>query len=180
MKSTELYAILRQEVGPWAKEEGFRRAKAMLSWWRPYGDLFVVFWFQAWQHGWDNYAGSKFTVEFQIGPEPAVGWFEIRRARLPRLLDEQAREVLRLRQNEVISALPRPPANHPFLHAPGNVPHYYLSQFDTVDRPYAADFDIWLRYYSAEDVHAWGQFVRQHLPHCIEQVEGWELTSAST
>ena len=85
----------------------------MLSWWRPHGELCLVFWFQVSQHGWDPYAGSELTIEFQLSDEPIVGTSSVRRERFGRLLHNSAREDLRQIQNRVIASLRRPPPDDP-------------------------------------------------------------------
>ena len=59
----------------------------MASWCKPYGDQFLVFWFQCSSDGWDPYAGSQFTVEFQIANRPVLG-LGVNRKRLALLLTE--------------------------------------------------------------------------------------------
>jgi len=68
------------------ESERIQKAKTMLSWIRPRGELYVSVWCQADQTGWDTYAGPKFVVEFQLGREPVIGKSEIRRARIGKML----------------------------------------------------------------------------------------------
>ena len=173
MKSTEVYKLLGDEVGPWAKAQGFKRAKTMLSWHRPHKDHHIVFWFQISRDGWDAFAGSKFTVEFQLSAEPMVGSKSIRRQRFGKLLADSTREELRMIQNSIISSLPKPPSNHFILQLPGNIRERYLQSFQPVVAPYAPDEDIWLRYHASEHVRSWGRFVLRQLPQCLNQVEEW-------
>jgi hypothetical protein len=86
MKSQESYSTLRVHLAPVFKANGFKRAKTMLSWVRPCGELYVSVWCQADQTGCDTYAGPKFVVEFQLGCEPVIGKSEIRRARIGKML----------------------------------------------------------------------------------------------
>jgi hypothetical protein len=172
MKSTELYAVLREEVGPWARAQGFRRAKSMLSWYRACQDEMLVFWFQASSYGWDPYTGSQFTVEFQRNPEPVVGK-GLKRERIGRLLDDSQREQLRELQNLVIAALPHPPRDHFMFMSGEQVATHYRRRFEPVTRPYTTLDDIWLRYHDLSHVQMWGRFVLGVLPCCVEQVERW-------
>ncbi len=73
MKSPEVYRLLREDIGPWAKGQGLKRAKAMLSYYRAHGGEHTVFWFQVSQGGWGDYPGSKFTVELK-GYAYAANW----------------------------------------------------------------------------------------------------------
>src|SRR3954451_18728220 len=101
MKSPEVYAQLRSEIGPWFKSAGFKRAKGQLAWYRPHGDAFIVVWCQISQDGWDSFAGSKFIVELQRSSEPVCGVFSARRQRLARFLSAQEREEVRKIQNSI-------------------------------------------------------------------------------
>jgi hypothetical protein len=173
MKSTEVYKLLREEVGPWSKEQGFRPAKTMLSWHRPYKDKHIVFWFQVSRDGWDAFAGSKLTVEFQLSTEPVVGSKSIRRQRFGEFLSDSTREELRAIQNSIISSLPKPPSDHLILQLPGNVRDWYLRGFQPVPAPYSQGADIWLRYHTSDHVRNWARFVLRQLPECVSQVEEW-------
>ena len=81
----------------------------MFSWYRPHRDLHIVFWFQVSQDGWDDYEGSKFTVEFQLSAEPIVGEVSSFRQRLGQFLDDSSREEVRKIQNGIICSLTPPP-----------------------------------------------------------------------
>lgn len=171
MKSSEVYSILRDELGPWAKAQGFKRERSMLSWSRPSGDEFVTFWFQVSQGGWDPYSGSQFTMEFQRGSDSRVGTGG-KRERLSRMLDDANRERMRQIQNRVIAALPRPPRNRMAL-AGAEVNAWYLRQFDQVARPYSAQDDVWMRYGNPSDVEEWARFICPLVPACLSQVDAW-------
>jgi hypothetical protein len=180
MKSPEVYAQLRTELAPWFKANGFKRAKGLLSWSRPHGDAHVVVWCQISQDGWDNYAGSKFVVEFQRSTEPIVGAHPARRQRLASLLSPADREYVRTIQNAVIASLGRPPKSHPALQVSPSVTEWYLGQFNQVAEPYPERHDIWLRYASPQHVDQWAKFILQKLPECIGAVEAWGLTPPSS
>ena len=170
--SNDVYRLIREQIGPWAKAQGFTRAKGLLSWQRPCGEYHLVFWFQVDQHGWDEYAGSSFTVEFQLGREQYAGGTG-KRARLPQFLDADALQELRVIQNEVIESLPRPPQEYLALFEP-RIQRFMLSQFEPVAAAYSdyrADF---LRYYTEDHVQHWASFVLAQLPCCVEEAENWE------
>jgi len=173
MKSTEAYRTLRAHLAPVLQAAGFKRAKAMLSWVRPHGDRFLVVWCQVSRDGWDDYAGSQFTVEFQLSDEAVVGARAIRRQRFPTLLDDNGREEIRTIQNGVIASLRHPPANHPLLHTPETVRAWYLKKFQKIGHPYSQREDIWLRYGSQEHLATWAQFIIRNLPTCLKQAEAW-------
>ena len=73
MKSSEAYRVLKAQLDPLLRKDGFKRAKGLLSWMLPHGNRSLVTWCQVSQDGWDNYSGSKFTVEFQLSDEPIAG-----------------------------------------------------------------------------------------------------------
>lgn len=171
-KSNEVYSLLREEIGPWAKQQGFTRTRSMLSWARPHGAESIVFWFQVTHDGWDRYAGSKFTMEFALSSQPVVGTGRARE-RIGRLLDDEAREGLRKIQNQVISSLSRPPKDYYALHVSEDVTEWFLSKFKPVRHAYSDIDDIWFRYHDPAHVQAWGRFIVGLLPSCIQQVEGW-------
>ena len=173
MKSPEVYSQLKSELAPWFTSEEFKRAKGLLGWSRPYADAHIVVWCQISQDGWDAYAGSKFVVEFQRSPKPVIGGHNARRARFGFFLRPEEREEVRNIQNSVIAALRCPPANHPALHVSQQVADWYLEKFKPVREPYPEQYDIWLRYASANDVTRWAHFILNKLPRCIDAVEGW-------
>jgi len=171
MKSTEVYALLKSELGPWFKASGFKRADSFLSWSRPHGELHITVWCQVSRDGWDDYAGSKFVVEFQLAREPIVGAGAKRRQRLASLLTAEQREYARRIENNVISSLKKPPKTHPTLHVSPHVTQWYLAKYDAVAAPYPDGHDLWLRYARPEHVSHWAQFILPLLPGCVSAVE---------
>src|SRR6516164_2624805 len=135
MKSQESYSTLRVHLAPVFKANGFKKAKTMLSWIRPRGELYVSVWCQADQTGWDTYAGPKFVVEFQLGREPVIGKSEIRRARIGKMLSAAEREDIRTIQNSVIASLRRPPKSHALLNPGEKLSAWYLKRFKSIDQP---------------------------------------------
>lgn len=173
MKSTEVYALLKTELGPWFKSAGFQRAEGFLSWCRSRGDAHTVVWCQASRDGWDAYAGSKFVVTFQRSGEPVPGAIPARSERLVGLLPYAAREELRALQNAVITGLVPPPDSHATLHVSEGVTQGYRKKFVPESQPYSERDDVWLRYAAPEHVRAWSRFILAHLPACVTTVESW-------
>ena len=166
MKSSEVYALLRSEIAPWAKAQSFKRAKPVL-WTRQHGDTQTSFWLQiAVQDSWDPYAGSMFTVNFTHGSLPPRPF-----DRIGRLLDNEGLERLRVIQDSVISSLSRPPADYDKLHVSQQVTDWYLAKFNPIEQAYSGTEDIWLRYHEPEHVQAWGRFIVDVLPSCIQRIE---------
>ena len=171
MKSPEVYAVLREELGPALKSLGFKREKALLSWSRQHGGKFTVLWCQVSRDGWDDYAGSKFVVEFQRSENPEAGAPSTARARLVKLLtDDQRGEAWRL-QSRVIADLSRPPRTHPTLHISADVTRWYLEKFEPLRAAFSPSDDLWLRYAKPEHVRMWAEFLRRVVPACVEAIE---------
>ena len=171
MKSTEVYRLLRARLAPTCKALGFRRAEGgMLGWSRSAGEAaHMTFWCQCSQDGWDVYAGSRFTVEFQRSDDPRPGTGRPR-VRFGALLAADERETIRRIQNQVIAALPPPPRDHPLLAEP-SLRAYYAARFVGVAAPYAATDDIWLRYHAPADVERWAELLTDRMPHLVRAFE---------
>src|SRR5690349_3521604 len=163
MKSIEVYRTLREHLAPIFKAAGFKRADPMLSWMRREGDRYLVVWCQVSRDGWDDYAGSKFVVEFQLSDDPIVGARSVHRQRLPKMLDGVGREKIRKIQNRVIDSLRSPPPNHPSLHISKEVSDWYRAKFARIDHPFGDEDDIWFRYVGDGDLIVWAEFISENL-----------------
>jgi hypothetical protein len=171
MKSPEVYAGIRDVLGPSLKSLGFKREKAFLSWSRQQSGQHTVLWCQVSRDGWDDYAGSKFVAEFQRSDSPEAGTTSSARLRLAEFLsDDQRSEVWRL-QSQVIASLTRPPRTHPLLHVAPEVTRLYLDKFEPLQIAYRAGEDLWLRYAEPEHVRLWADFLRRIVPGCVEAIE---------
>jgi hypothetical protein len=171
MKSTEVYAILKSRIAGELKSLGFKREKSFLSWSRQHGDLYTVLWCQVSQDGWDEYAGSRFTVEIQRSAESVVGSVTQQRKRIGKLLSRTQREEIRHIQNDVIANLQRPLKNHPFLAVSPDASKWYLAKFEQDETPYPENHDIWFRYARAADVERWAAYLVKVIPECVELME---------
>jgi hypothetical protein len=168
MKSMQVYTIIREVIGPWAKSTGFKRGTGgMLNYVRPADDLFHTFWFQCSQDGWDDHTGSKFTLEFQESTMPEVGCAGTR-IRFFALLTPDDRELVRSTQNSVISTLSPPPRGHWAHGLEGDTKKWYLAKFELVREPYRETDDVWLRYGQASDVRRWAEFLLDQLPRLLD------------
>jgi len=169
MKSTEVYACLKEVLGPWTKANGFKRTKSFLGWFKPHGDRFLTFWFQCSRDGWDDFAGSKFAVEFQLDQMSEPGGLGTR-ARIARFLDSNQLERAHQLQNDVISKLEKPPSGHFLLQSAPELRDYYLSKFQLLSVPPTNQSDLWLRYHDEDDVRRWGSFVLDALPGILRSL----------
>jgi hypothetical protein len=169
MKSTDVYRVLRDAIGPWAKANGFARTKGgMLGFFRPEGSAFLVFWCQCSQDGWDARAGSKFTVELQLSSSdhPGAGGPDVIRRRLPALLgDADWKRILQM-QSDMTRGV-RSPSNG------------FLASFLRRVRPAPSESelkreaprgDLWLPYHDEADVQRWGDLLVEILPSAISRM----------
>src|ERR1700722_8320294 len=177
MKSTEVYAVLKQELAPMLTPAGFKRGRSFLSWSRATGSRYTVVWCQVSREGWDSFAGSQFVVEFQRSAEPVVGAHPSRRQRIVELLSEVDLNQARNAQNRIIAELRRPPANHSNLQVSPEVSAWYLKKFEPVTEPCRNDDDFWFRYASPDHVKIWGRFLAERLRGWVQQFESEEPAS---
>jgi len=171
MNSTEVYGVLKRELSPVLKPLGFKRGKSFLSWFRIHNGLCTVLWCQVSRDGWDDYAGSQFTVEFQRSSDSEAGSHSKRRMRIAKLLSESQREHVWRIQGQVIASLRRPPSNHPTLSVSPEVAKWYLAKFEKPSRRYDQGDDIWFRYANAEHVAVWATLLARLVPKCVGSIE---------
>ncbi len=176
MKSQELYRTLREHLGAWFKQQGFKRARqAQLGW----QSEPVLVWFQCDKWGWDQYAGSSFFVNFQTSgpPKPWGGPTQ----RLQEFLSTAELEEALTLQNRVIAKLKPPPPEHiqmlreAFAKTSPNpdlLIEALLADFQPVERPYRPNQDFSLRYHDDEDVSAWSAFLLRVLPGILHRSFG--------
>ena len=171
MKSTDVYALLRSEIGPGMKTLGFKRQKSFLSWSHRENGLNTVMWCQVSRDGWDDYSGSKFVIELQRSEGDEPGMPSTKRMRFAGLIDDETRNIVQSMQNEVIASLRKPPKNHAPLHVSPEVKRWYLQKFELEQRPYVPTDDLWFRYANADHVRRWGRLIVQLLPTLIHGIE---------
>jgi hypothetical protein len=168
--ATEVYKILRQVVGPWFRDNGFKTAKDYLTYRKPAGDRYFVVRFQCHHQGWEKHKGSKFTVFALLSDDAELE--AINRGRLTEHLGLEQLEFIRARQNRVLASIPPPPADYVQQMVAGFERTFkdpkpyidiYLADWKPVTRPYRASDDIWFRYYTGEDVKSWGMILLNHI-----------------
>jgi hypothetical protein len=172
MKSTELYRLLLTEIGAPLKALGFKRQRSFLSWSRPLAGLNTVIWFQVSRDGWDEYAGSQFVVELQRSEGDEPGMPAVQRMRLAKLIDDEARERIRILQNDVIRSLHRAPSTYALFQVSPEVTGWYLKKFEQHRLPYDAAEDLWFRFAEPEHVKRWGKLIVELLPELLQGIEG--------
>jgi len=178
MKSTEVYKTIHRIVGPWCRQNGFKRAKSgWLAYQKPWGSKQLAFWFQCNKWGWDKYSGSSFTVEFQLHESQELG--QLSNRRFQEFLTAEELEYVRARQNKIISRIPSSPrdwteafesnARRLYKNSEEIIAGFRMS-WAPIEQPYRPNHDIWLRYWQEEDVLAWTIFIASILPRVIKQI----------
>lgn len=150
-----------------------RPTSRSLGWTRPSTQGHLTLWFQADERGWDAAWGSRFTLQFQLASEASSvlepgGRFE-RIGYLLEGLDEL--DALRERNNLVIRQLPGTRNNQVkrqrMPDGSGCIVEGYVVEPDRS----VYGFDIWLHYYSAEDVQAWARYFQERLLRFVDLFE---------
>ena len=171
----DVYGELKTVFAPQAKSDGFKRAPGgMLGWYRPRGQMHTVFWFQCSQSGWDPDSGSQFTLEFQESKEAQPGYGS-RRVRFGKLLSDTEWARLPELQNHVIRQLRRSSRGHWTESLDPQTRAHFRDAFEPVKKPYSRGDDVWMRYYSADDVRRWAAFLSPILPEMVSRFEKNEI-----
>lgn len=177
IKSKQLYQVLRAAWAPFAKQAGFKAMKGTsLGWTRETDKGHLFFWFQADKWGWDEVWGSKFTLEFQrVADAKDVfslgGTQQGKRARIGYLLEGFPElDELRIMNNTVIEKMPGTVQGLVVWAEHGG--KKFVAQGCAVDpEPAIYGQDIWLHYYSQEDVERWAKYLAEKMPRFIDIFE---------
>lgn len=165
-RSRDLVEVLRTGLGPWLKEEGFKRLGSN-AWTRPWGgDDHLIIAVQCGQSGWDPRAGNRFIVELERSktPERATGF---KRARVWQLLDEvRRREALNI-ISQVAVMLPAPDEQFLFQ-LPPEVREHYLRSFAPTSATIDSS-DVWFAYYDEHDAAIWTEFLSRSLGPALQE-----------
>lgn len=172
MNSKDCYATLKEVLGPVLRPLGFKKTSGgMLGYAKHHKYGFTTLWFQVDKWGWDKRWGSRFTVEFQQGElaQPGAGNIHSRQ-RIGYLLEghDPYLEDIRRINNAVIHRLPG------FLNAEGQFATVDGMNFQTIGyspRKDPYEEDVWLNYFTTEDVKAWGTYFGERMPRLIEIFE---------
>jgi hypothetical protein len=177
MKATEVYSIVKADLGPWFKAAGFRIAKnQVLGFSRPLSSGRLVAWFQTDRFGWDAYQGGAFRLLTATFPEDTA-MRDYEEAFQYFLTDEELDQA-RLVQDEVIASLPVPSESY-FTVVAGQFRREQAEQivatlrqnFQPVALPYRWNVDFFLRYHRGEHVRRWCNFLLPLLPRIVQRTE---------
>ena len=177
-KSRDLHRTLRNRWDPTFKPLGYKRCKGSLaSYYRPRLDEkgFLRFWAQASQWG-DSWSGNSFTLNVDIS---------IRDPNLPfagsdRFLGNLSKASLNAAEKiseRIILRKPKPPKEHWIYEEieNGDNKEFWRKAFDREFNYEPGKFksktDIWLPYFSTEDVVEWADFLAPLLPNLLEHQE---------
>jgi hypothetical protein len=171
MKAADVYKRLKGHFGAWTKMHGFSPLERGVSWSRPHGSVALIFGFGvARRDYWDQFAGSQFVLDFQIG-RPGNDDLKNRCFRFCYLLTDAQREELRLIQNRVINSLTAPPYDHERVRdLDTETRDWYLEKFVPVPS-INPKHDTWMRYYTAEHVDEWAHYLLRQMPHFLNELE---------
>lgn len=168
--SKHFYQELRSVLAPAMKADGFKRIRGeRLGWFKPSGSEYVFLWFQCNKWGWDARWGSTFTLEFQIAPNAGDAMtFAGRRERIGHLLEgyEELDELRRV-DNAIIERLPGTQEDQAVTVVDDAGKVCALESFVVDPEPAVYGRDIWLNYYSSEDVRAWAWYFQKKLPYFL-------------
>lgn len=147
VSSRVVYSIARRTWGPTLRQFGFRNSPetSFASWTKPYqgGNLFISW--QVDKYGWSEEWGSEFTVEMERGGKRVHEAGMDESARWTTYMTTSDLAAVEVIYDEIQSRLPEVP--------PGN---------DL--RPFVPGQDVWLPYYTPEDVERWAGFLLPHVP----------------
>ena len=130
----------------------------------------LAFWCQCDKWGWDVRWGSRFTLEFLFASDAgAAERLSGRRERIGELLEGFPElDELRQRNNAVIAGLPGTLADACVVTVPDTGYEIILEGYRADPQPAIYAQDIWLHYYTADDVAAWGEYLAARLPRFLE------------
>lgn len=167
VSTKELYRGFRTTLASQMKEAGFKSLPGgHLGWMRQVGEEHLFLWFQANKWGWHPVWGSTFTLEFQMAPN-ADDFMTVRgrREHIGELL-ESFPELDELRQlnNRVIEQLPGTVSNLAVKGKLENGMEYVLEGYLVDPEPAVYARDLWLNYYSPDDISLWALYFKTKLP----------------
>lgn len=169
-----LYRELRSMLGPVMKDAGFGGLKGgYLGWSRPAAGGHLALWFQSDKWGWNDLWGSRYTVEFHMAPEVAdVLSGKGRRERLGYVLEGFAElDELRLWNNSVIAKLPGTVNGRWVTSRLPDGTEVMVEGYKVDPDKAVYGRDIWLNYYSLDDIGMWGEYFKQRLLRFIALFE---------
>lgn len=174
VSSKQLYQGLRASVSPVMKQRGFGVLKGtQLGWQREAAGGYLSAWFQADKWGWEERWGSRFTVEFQLAPGSGDAFtLAGRRERIGYLLEGMPElDEMRRMNNAIIERLPGTAAGLAVKTLQPDGTEFVAVGHVVDPEPAVYGRDLWLHYYSLEDVAQWGAYFASRLADFAEGLE---------
>jgi hypothetical protein len=170
LTSKAVYKLLRAAIAP-RLPAGFVAAPGNVAAWQQESAAGVLaFWCQCDKWGWDARWGSRFTLEFLFAADAdAAQRLSGRRERIGELLEGFPElDELRQRNNAVIARLPGTLGDACVVTVTDEGEEIVLEGYRADPQPAVYAQDIWLHYYTADDVAAWGEYLAPRLPRFLE------------
>lgn len=178
-KSKDLHKTLRAHWDASLKSIGYFRCKASVAAYyrrRSDGNGFLRFWAQASQWG-DNWSGNAFTLNVDMkmdDPNAPLGGSDRLLRHLSAAHCERAEHIAK----QIIERKPKPPKEHWIYQemASGGTSQQscreaFTRAFTYKHGAFKEGLDIWLEYFSVDDVALWAEFLRPILPSLLADCE---------
>ena len=167
-----MYKILDNHIQVDLKERGYKKAKSsMLGYSKKVDDHYINFWFQCSRDGFDEYAGSKFIVQFSVDDLAEVGYSGSDGGRIPKYLTLEELKEIKLIQNKIVRRLTKPSLSYFSSSWHTDVINGYLKKFEPVIDSYTNTSDIWFRYMTESDVDEWGCYLKEIIVRTLTLLE---------
>jgi hypothetical protein len=155
MKSAEVYKEINSIIFPNLKSNGFKKTKSgMLGFYKKLKSHYLIIWFQCSRDGFDEYTGSKFIVETQIGDTNEIGG-SVHRHRIPYFLTQDEFDIIKKAENKIKDKLRKPPKSHYIFSMSEDVQKWYNKKFEKDNIAYSNSSDIWFIYFDNSDIQKW-------------------------
>lgn len=175
--SRTVHSALKRALSPWFLANGWkRRAGNSCAFLRPAPSGYWCLWFQISAFG-GHLRGSTFTLNlFPVADKDSPLTGGGAGSRVLKTLSEADRQLGFSIEEQLIAKIPDPPPSDP-IYEWAQLPGYEgeswretLANLRTVTfDTWKPGMDIWLRYYSVEDLDAWVEFLLPRLPHLLRQ-----------
>lgn len=180
MKSTEVYKEISNIIFPKLKLNGFKKTKSgMLGFYKKLKSHYLTIWFQCSQDGFDKYAGSKFTVEIQIGGSDKIG-DSLHRHRIQYFFTQSELNNIKKVENGIKDTLHKPPKSHVIFTMSDNLQKWYNKKFEKDNTSYSHSSDIWFIYFDIGDIQKWIKILEPIIERILADYETYEIPDAPT
>ena len=165
---TGVHKVIRETVGPWLKEQGFKRTKqTALGWYKAIDKGYLTLAFHL-NRNWNGMLGGAFSVMFKITDDvvrkphfPSARSQDLN-AKITSFLSGDQLEEMRLVQNQIIADLA----------ANLSPDYYYYEEFNTPDaEPYQPGEVLLLRFRTENDLVGWLQHLVNLFPEIFKKFE---------